>query len=351
MRIVLLLSLISMSLAANAFHFLGGNITFSYNNIPNQYTVKLTKYRDCSGIPFYPSDTICIRSASCNYNSYIVVLEDSVLPLGACYNMPVPWSNCPGGGVYEKHISTGQLNLPFACNDWELVLLESNSPMSFTIKTTFDNLNFPNNSSPTFIGEPCFYGCIQTLLCYSLASSDINNDTLIYSKEFIDISSNASCPAIYAPDFNNQSDISMYTQLDSVTGMFCFNVPLIIYGISRYSVSDLSNSIKKSTVYGYNAIVLSGSNNCTTAIHETTPELLFTIFPSFATSTIELLLKTHTHSPITINIYNSLSQKVNVIHSFNQDKVILSVADFKSGIYLLEVQSENNSATTKFVKK
>lgn len=361
-KIIFLIAISTFTFSSRASHQLGGNITFSYTGSPNQYDVKLVLYRDCSGITMPTMDTVCVHSTNCNYDSYLAVTETSSTELiGQCFNMySFTPTSCNGGTFFgkQKYIYEGVLTLPFACDDWELVFSHSqNSGVSIlglpvvVIKTRFDNLNFPANSSPFFANDPCFEACVNTNLCYSFSSLDIDGDSVSYFEPVIDTSSNGGCPQVYAPCVNPLFNIYQYSQLDSSSGVFCFNVPFIMGAIIPYAVSDQSGSTIKSTVFSYQYLYISSDNVCSTGRNELNKGLNFTLWPNSVNNYIQLSFVKPLSATAIINIYNVLGQKVKKQKVNNETKVTMPIGELFAGIYLVEVVQGAAKHSDRFIKE
>jgi hypothetical protein len=360
-KIALLILISCLMFSARGSHLLGGNIAFAYTGITNKYVIQLTVYRDCAGITIPMTDTVCVQSTNCNYNDYVALTEVGSYQVGSCFNIVTPGgTTCVGGTSFgvERHDYEGILILPFACDDWELVFSDNLGGISpipaetFLIKTRFDNLHFPTNSSPSFGVNPCFVACVQTPLCYSFSGWDMDADTLFYFESILDTTTNGACPQIYGPclnPYNNGSYITSFSQMDSVTGLFCFNVPSIMVGIVPYKVTERSGEFTKSTVYAYHTIMMTNTNNCSTGINETETKLNFSLSNNVSPDFIHLSF-TKPLSTATINIYNALGKKVRSQKIIDKDKVDLSIVDLSGGVYLVEVILGNAKQTARFVK-
>lgn len=361
-KIAVLVFISCLMLFAQGSHIAGGKIAFTYTGVPNQYSVQLTLYRDCSGIYLASADTICISSVHCNYSSHLIVNRDTIIEVNDCFNtINLGPTTCVGGNQFgiERHNYSGLLVLPFACDDWELVYSEGKStPIStigqlptIIIKSQFDNLNFPVNSSPFFVGDPCFVACVSTSLCYSIAASDVDGDPLVYFEPIIDTSANGTCPQIYAPYSNLLYNISQYSQLDSTSGLFCFNVPYIMSSIVPYAVADKSGNLIKSRTCCYSFLNIANNNICTTGINEINDALKFTLSPNSANTYIQLSFSKPLVNSVIINVYDILGKRVKTQKAHDQTKIVLPVTELSAGVYLVEVTQGVIKHSARFVKQ
>ena len=176
-RILLLLALVlTASFGARASHILGGDIQYKYvgdsTGVPNQYRIKLVIYWEQTAFDPGATQTVTIRSASCNINTNVTVTRPgaafSAANLGA-YDCIVQGA---GSSVYNPMINVhyGYVVLPQVCNDyymyWQtccrvfnITSLNNSGGQGFYFETELNN-TLGKNSSPSFVSIPLSYICI-----------------------------------------------------------------------------------------------------------------------------------------------------------------------------------------------
>ena len=231
------LLLIGLSFSANASHYSGGELTYTYAG-PNQYLVKLTIYRDCNGVSVGSTQVVNYTSAACGVNASItlnLVSTTEVTPL--CPSAP---SACGGGGNLgiQLIIFQGTLNLPPGCSDWVLSTqnccrnaaitnLSSPSSQDIYIEARLNNTAGLMDNSPTFSSPPQFFGCVGQTINFQQLAYDSDGDVLVYS--LINAKQAASTNVNYAGGFSGVNPFTVPLVLNSSTGQITFtpNVPQV----------------------------------------------------------------------------------------------------------------------------
>ena len=205
---------------------------------PNQYSVKLTIYRDCHGIAAAATETISYSSATCGVNasaSLSLVSTNDITPL-----CPTATSACGGSGSIgiEKLVYTGTINLPTGCTDWILSYdmccrndaitnIAAPSSSDSYVQTTLNNTITPCNSSPTFSSNPQLFGCVGQTINYQQLATDPDGDVLVYS--LVNAMVGPGTNVTYNGGFSGTSPFTVPATINSATGQITFtpNVPQI----------------------------------------------------------------------------------------------------------------------------
>ncbi len=175
-----------MMLAGTSFasHLAAGNMSYTLVG-PNQYLIKLTLYRDCSGITMPTSVTVQATSSCGNLSL--------TMPLTPGSGGQIPPSPCASGGqCYEEYIYQGTVTLPTACADWSFNWstccrnsgnqnLSNSGGANFLINAGLNNIAGPNSSSPAFNFIPIQLFCVNNEYFFDMGATDPNNDSLVYS--------------------------------------------------------------------------------------------------------------------------------------------------------------------------
>ena len=196
-RILLLLALVlTASFGARASHILGGDIQYKYvgdsTGVPNQYRIKLVIYWEQTAFDPGATQTVTIRSASCNINTNVTVTRPgaafSAANLGA-YDCIVQGA---GSSVYNPMINVhyGYVVLPQVCNDyymyWQtccrvfnITSLNNSGGQGFYFETELNN-TLGKNSSPSFVSIPLSYICIGGYTNYLQNAIELDGDSIAY---------------------------------------------------------------------------------------------------------------------------------------------------------------------------
>lgn len=210
--VILMITLLSSVSLVEATHVAGGNITY-VNLGPNQYRVRLTLIRDCSGATLGTTASVGYRN-TCGVTGQIPV---TLLP-GSGAEIPTPCtddpSRCIGGTRYgvQKYEYEGTVTLPAAaatCQLWyfsySLCCRNSSNTLTgqpnFYVESMVNNAPGINNSSAYFntFQVPAF--CILEPVNVFFNADEPNGDSLVFSLSPAKLSAvgNAPYQAGYSP--------------------------------------------------------------------------------------------------------------------------------------------------------
>ena len=188
--IILSLLLALWGNASYASHSVGANITYTCLGT-NLYQVKLTFYRDCSGVS--PSNPMTVYWAGCG-NSGSISLPQVGAALDVTPVCPSQATSCSGGGAYgiQQYTFQANLTLPAGCNNVSLSWSECCRNAAITTLTDPDYENIyvtsminntvtPCNSSPQFTNIPTPIICINQPYIFNHGAVDPDGDVLVYS--------------------------------------------------------------------------------------------------------------------------------------------------------------------------
>ncbi|MBN4052403.1 gliding motility-associated C-terminal domain-containing protein [Sphingobacteriaceae bacterium AH-315-L07] len=180
-----------MPLACYSDHLAGADIYISHK-FDSTYEVKLVVYRSCLGAGMGTVQTVSYSSVSCGENSSFTVVRDTIIEI----TLPCDTftTACSGGTAlgYEKHVYYGEVTLPDACNDWKfhwslvarnlaITNVQTSTTLSLYVELFLNNLDAPDNDSPTFINDPVSFICKDQSIVYKHLANDVNGDSLVYS--------------------------------------------------------------------------------------------------------------------------------------------------------------------------
>ncbi|MEZ4938455.1 MAG: PKD domain-containing protein [Crocinitomicaceae bacterium] len=235
-KLGLLLALIlAFTFNAKSSHISGGDITFtSLGN--NTYIITLSLFRDCDGITMSTTSSVTIESASCA-ESFTVSLPvvpnpltgDNFTDISQLCAAQLPNSTCNGGTLpgMQLYVYQDTVTLPASCTDWTVswytccrnttVNVPTSTSDDVFIMATFDNLNYPNNSSPQFTGQPIPYVCNgQAYSMDFFGVTEPDGDSVSY--QFIAAMENGGLPLVYGGGYSSGQPINGIT-IDPVTGI------------------------------------------------------------------------------------------------------------------------------------
>lgn len=249
---------------ANATHYAGADLTYTYSGTPNTYTVTLKLYRDCCPFcsTFLTDYEVCYRSASTGLQGSLIVSQipntGNLIPPSTCVNTP----QC-----YEEYIFQGTVVLPQAAADWVLTYngyarndaittIQNPGGQGLAVRAYLDNLNFPTNSSPEFLFIPVQLFCVGNQFYFDQGASDPDNDSLVFSFAPAEGDINTACPINTVA---NLQYVSPYTFTDPIatvsgininpqTGVISFVPSLQQIGVICVKVEEYQNGILKGSV-------------------------------------------------------------------------------------------------------
>ncbi len=189
------LFLISIGSQAHASHAMGADLT--YNCVgPNTYRVRLSFFRDCSGITPSSSFFCTVNSASCAQNLSVTLNQLVGFPIEVSPICPaqLPLTTCSGGTLpgVQQYVYEGTIVLPLACTDWIFFIEEGNRNAAITtltapssawlrVEARMNSVVAPCNNSPDFTTLPVPYICLNQPYVYNHGAIDPDGDSLSYS--------------------------------------------------------------------------------------------------------------------------------------------------------------------------
>lgn len=167
---LLFVMIFMFSFYGTSSHISGGDITFtSIGN--NQYILTLSLFRDCDGITMSTLNSVTLNSATCGQNFTVslpivpnALTGDDFTDISQLCQQQLPNSTCNGGTLpgMQLYIYQDTITLPANCVDWVAswstccrnvtVNVPTSTSDDVYLMASFDNLNYPNNSSPQFTG-------------------------------------------------------------------------------------------------------------------------------------------------------------------------------------------------------
>ena len=208
---------------ANATHINGADISYKWIS-GNTYELRLSLYRDCSGIAAPLNVSINYRSVSCGYNLNTTLSRIPGTGNEITFLCDQALSTCNGGtqpGI-QKYEFTGNVTLPVQCSDWTFgysiccrncaITTLSYTPNNCTgvpatyIEATLNNLAGQNNSSPVFSNPPVSYFCIGQPFHYNHGAIDDDGDSLVYS--FIPPRSSSTANVVFLPGYSPANPVT-----------------------------------------------------------------------------------------------------------------------------------------------
>lgn len=231
---IFILALILLTSFNNfASHVSGGNITYKSTGIPNQYIIKLSLSRDCSGINAPTNVTISIKN-SCGFadTTLNMPLSSSTENSQVC-PIDLPNTTCNGGTLpgFEIYYYVGIINLADTCDFWNFSysLCDRNPSTNlattacFYVETKLYSATNSLNNSVIVNTIPTPYFCDNSPAFFDLGTSDSDADSLVFT--FVSALSGALNQINYNAGFSVNAPIPGIT-LDPLTGQLAFS-PII----------------------------------------------------------------------------------------------------------------------------
>lgn len=229
-RYLLLVVLGSLTLAAHATHFSGGEIYWECIG-PDQFRIRLVVYRDCAGVNVQPTQTLQFTSPCGNRS--LVVSTPGGTEISQLCDIELPNSTCNGGTLpgIQQYIYTGIITLP-PCDSWHISwtnIYRNNAIVNLTnpgtretyIESVLNNLAAPCNNSPTFTNVAIPYVCMGYPITYSYGAVDVEGDSLSYALIGARMAGGVAIP--YVPPNSGLVPIPGLT-LDPATGQINFTL-------------------------------------------------------------------------------------------------------------------------------
>lgn len=220
MKKILIFILLLVSFAANASHFMGGQINYEFVG-SNRYLVKLTIYRDCGGIPLSSNANISISSVSGSFNVNLPRVSSREVSL----QCPGQTTNCSGGtGAFgvEEHVYADIVTLPPVSGFYKIqfegnarnaaitTLVGAGSQSLFLEATLNPNLT-SRNTSANLLNIPIANFAPNQLATISPNGYDADGDVLRYS--LVNARQYAYNSVNYAPGFSGLNPLSSSTPI------------------------------------------------------------------------------------------------------------------------------------------
>ena len=236
---------------------MGGEITYACIG-SNQYTVTLTLYRDCSGIPLSSLQTIIITN-SCGFSSpsslsvNLAGNPQQISPICA-----TGLSTCNGGTVFglERYVFEGTVTLPGGCSDWTFSNTVVNRNLSITttanggndslfIYSLINNTTAICDTSPEFFGSAVGFFYVGSPSCFYQSVYDAEGDSLTFQLTTPRTGPVPSDTVHYLSGYSYTQPItsSPLMTFDSSTGEFCFTSTQIENSVFAVIVSEFRNGI------------------------------------------------------------------------------------------------------------
>lgn len=275
---LLLAFIVAFTFNARSSHISGGDITFlSLGN--NTYVITLALYRDCEGITMSTTSTITLESASCGENFTVslpivpnVLTGEDFTDISQLCEAEIPNSTCNGGTLpgMQAYYYSDTITLPSNCTDWVASWSTccrnptDNVPTSngddIYIMATWDNLNYPDNSSPQMTSQPIPYVCAsQAYLQDFLGAFEPDGDSIVF--QFISGMEVGGIPLVYGAGYSGAVPIPGIT-IDPQTGVVDI-VPgttgnfIITIAIVEY---DANGNIMSSVMRDFQLVVMTCNN-------------------------------------------------------------------------------------------
>ncbi len=259
---------------ANASHAVGADIGYTCLG-NNQYSVRLTFYRDCAGINAPSSVSVGIRSASCNRTLSLTARRLSVTELVTRCASQQNTTRCRGGSNpgFEEHVYEGTITLPAQCTDWVLsygiccrnsAITNLSNPGSrdLYVEARLNNTISPCDNSPIFSTKPVPFVCVGQQTFYNHGAIDIDGDSLSYTIINPLQGSGSNIQFTGGTNVNNPVRTTGPFQFDTNTGQMTFTPSQTQNAVVTVLVREYRNGVLiGSTMRDIQVVVVSCPNN------------------------------------------------------------------------------------------
>lgn len=357
-------SLVLAWLHVSGIDLAGANISYKWV-AGNQYEVRLTCYRICSGYSGPDSVLICISSISNNFSDTIRIPQiGTPVILPSSPYLPPVISSCQGGSGFgiKKFLYQKILSIPSLGDDWiisytedkpptPVVIIPTFPPYRFYIETKIDNLNYPNNSSIEFTSDPTFQYCIFQPAWDLLYSVDDDGDSINYSISPTFVDSVICVAQPYIPNFlagYNPPGSSTPMYIHPTDGWLHFNPDQLQVGFITIKVDEYRNNILiNQTTVTHVAWIENCLISDSPPIQKDVKDVL--IYPVLTNSHLNITYSQNT-SINHICILDRVGRVVLKKEILSIDNnYILDVKDLESGIYFIGLTGRENGQ--EFFKK
>ncbi len=175
---------------SKATHAMGMDLTYVQVS-QDTFIVTVAFYRDCSGAAAPASQTLRVRSQSCNENFTVTLprIGQAVETTPVCASLVTVCNNGTFPGS-EEYIYQATVVLPDQCSDWIFstdrccrnnAITTINNPGNQEIFVEAKINNFNSNSSPVFSNPPVPFVCGNQTYCFNNGAIDQEGDSLVYS--------------------------------------------------------------------------------------------------------------------------------------------------------------------------
>jgi len=176
-KLLLILLAFLFVASSNATHLMGGQITASQIS-GNQYEIKLTLFRDTTGIPMYTTATFDIADIATSIQQSVTIPHSGAQPF---FN---------GVEVYDYILSytfpaAGQYKISWSdcCRNDTILNMTNPGGEDLYLSTIITIDSMTNNSSPVFLNQPVTLAQKNSLFSYNPLPFDADGDSMAWSMD------------------------------------------------------------------------------------------------------------------------------------------------------------------------
>jgi gliding motility-associated-like protein len=260
-----------------ATHLMGGNVTYVCVG-KDSFMIRLSLYRDCSGVSAPTSPSVTIESTCGNVTVPLTMLPGSgndITPLCPGWPSPCtsPSSQVPVG--VEEYLYEGLFVVPSGaiCTNWTvswssccrnnaITNLLNPGSQSFLISSLLKTGQTPCNSSPEFLNSPVPYFCANQPVSYNHGVHDPDGDSLVFS--IVTCQQSTGGPIVYAPPYTGTQPLKTTAsgvQIDARTGTITFTATIPQISVMCVQIDEYRNGVKIGQIVRDIQIVISNCNN------------------------------------------------------------------------------------------
>jgi len=270
------------STRSQATHSAGVEVSYTHLS-GSMYKLKVTFFRDCSGIAILFPVTVNAHSDTCGIDVDYVMNPVAGTGNEISHSCPTSQTRCTGGNnpgyqkwEFEIDVSLAQ------CSDWTFTFSSCCRDgcttvlpgTQMTVQAHLDNSTY-DNSSPQFLNDPEFMICSMQDFHFNHGAQDPDGDSLVY--HFID-----AIGATYVFPYSGQYPFESVppATFDSITGDFLAHPTSLACGVIAFEVLEFRNGqLIGSVIREINVYTVACSNTIPTesGMNGTTQQVVYVL--------------------------------------------------------------------------
>lgn len=252
LSVLLFLTLMSLHQSVFASHGMGWDISYTHLG-GNQYRIRLSFFRDCTGISEVSSQIITITNGCGFTNPSLTVNLLAGYPMDVSPLCATATSVCSGGAAtpaVQLYLYEGTVTLPGTCADWRfsftsccrngsITTVSSPDLQDYYVEALLNNTISPGNTSPYFTNQPVGAICVNQVWNFNNGAVEPDGDILVYSlipSKTTSFAANVPYLAGFSGPQPFTTTPANNTSINASTGQITVNVPSVIGQVTVFGV-------------------------------------------------------------------------------------------------------------------